>query len=103
MSAPGIVGAVSGECAGSEAVGLSQVAIEIGCAALLAVGHEGEVGDVADADPREFAAIVTPGSSLRTALDIIVTSRTHIAVVVDDENRYQGIVTLDRLTAELRP
>jgi len=59
--------------------------------------------DVADADPREFAAIVTPGSSLRTALDIIVTSRTHIAVVVDNENRYQGIVTLDRLTAELRP
>src|SRR5437763_4446508 len=58
---------------------------------------------VADVEPREFAAIVTPGSSLRTALDILVTSRTHVAVVVDDENRYQGIVTLDRLTAELRP
>jgi osmoprotectant transport system ATP-binding protein len=55
------------------------------------------------AEPREFAAIVTPGSSLRTALDIIVTSRTHVAVVVDNEDRYQGIVTLDRLTAELRP
>jgi CBS domain-containing protein len=59
--------------------------------------------NVGDVEPREFAAIVTPGSSLRTALDIIVTSRTHVAVVVDDENRYQGIVTLDRLTAELRP
>jgi osmoprotectant transport system ATP-binding protein len=58
---------------------------------------------VADATPREFAAIVTPGSSLRTALDIIVQSRTHVAVVVGDEHRYQGIVTLDRLTAELRP
>jgi len=59
--------------------------------------------NVAAVEPREFAAIVTPGSSLRTALDIIVQSRTHIAVVVDGENRYQGIVTLDRLTAELRP
>jgi osmoprotectant transport system ATP-binding protein len=59
--------------------------------------------NVADVEPREFAAIVTPGSSLRTALDIIVTSRTHVAVVVDNEDRYQGIVTLDRLTAELRP
>ncbi len=58
---------------------------------------------LADAEPREFAAIVTPGSSLRTALDIIVQSRTHVAVVVDGENSYQGIVTLDRLTAELRP
>jgi osmoprotectant transport system ATP-binding protein len=59
--------------------------------------------NVADVEPREFAAIVTPGSSLRTALDIIVQSRTHIAVVVDGDHRYQGIVTLDRLTAELRP
>ena len=58
---------------------------------------------VAGVEPREFAAIVTPGSSLRTALDIIVQSRTHVAVVVDGEHRYQGIVTLDRLTAELRP
>jgi|SRR5579864_6639569 len=59
--------------------------------------------DVAAVEPREFAAIVTPGSSLRTALDIIVQSRTHVAVVVDNDNGYQGIVTLDRLTAELRP
>ena len=58
---------------------------------------------VAHAEPRGFAAIVTPGSSLRTALDIIVTTHTHVAVVVGDDDRYQGIVTLDRLTAELRP
>jgi osmoprotectant transport system ATP-binding protein len=58
---------------------------------------------VADVEPREFAAMVTGGSSLRTALDIIVSTRTHIAVVVDDENRYQGIITLDQLTAELHP
>jgi osmoprotectant transport system ATP-binding protein len=58
---------------------------------------------VADVQPREFAAMVTGGSSLRTALDIIVSTRTHIAVVVDDENRYQGIITLDQLTAELHP
>jgi osmoprotectant transport system ATP-binding protein len=58
---------------------------------------------VSDIKPREFAAMVTGGSSLRTALDIIVSTRTHVAVVVDDENRYQGIITLDRLTAELHP
>jgi len=58
---------------------------------------------VSDVKPREFAAMVTGGSSLRTALDIIVSTRTHVAVVVDDENRYQGIITLDRLTAEIHP
>src|SRR5207245_10549391 len=58
---------------------------------------------VSDVTPREFAAMVTGGSSLRTALDIIVSTRTHVAVVVDDENRYQGIITLDRLTAEIHP
>jgi osmoprotectant transport system ATP-binding protein len=58
---------------------------------------------VSDVEPREFAAMVTGGSSLRTALDIIVSTRTHVAVVVDDEKRYQGIITLDRLTVELHP
>jgi osmoprotectant transport system ATP-binding protein len=58
---------------------------------------------VGDVEPREFAAMVTGGSSLRTALDIIVSTRTHVAVVVDDEDRYQGIMTLDQLTAELHP
>jgi len=32
-----------------------------------------------------------------------VSTRTHIAVVVDDLNRYQGVITLDQLTAELHP
>jgi len=58
---------------------------------------------VSDIKPREFAAMVTGGSSLRTALDIIVSTRTHVAVVVDNEKGYQGIITLDRLTAELHP
>ena len=52
-------------------------------------------------EPRRFAAIVTGTSSLRQALDIIVSSHTHVAVVVDHERRYQGIITLDRLTREL--
>jgi hypothetical protein len=34
---------------------------------------------------------------------VIVTSRTHVAVVVEDDDRYQGAITLERLTAELRP
>jgi osmoprotectant transport system ATP-binding protein len=58
---------------------------------------------VGELEPQKFAAIVTGKSSLRQALDIIVSSHTHVAVVVDDEQHYQGIITLDRLTRELRP
>jgi osmoprotectant transport system ATP-binding protein len=61
------------------------------------------VARVADVVPRNFAAVVTGQDTLRQALDVIVTSRTHVAVVVDEQQRYQGIVTLDRLTRELRP
>jgi hypothetical protein len=44
---------------------------------------------------------VTGRSSLREALDSIVTSRTNVAVVVTEAQRYRGILTLDRLTREL--
>ena len=58
---------------------------------------------VRDVQPQPFAAIVTSGSSLRQALDVIVSSRTNVAVVIEDDDRYRGVVTLDRLTAELHP
>jgi osmoprotectant transport system ATP-binding protein len=54
-----------------------------------------------DAAPRPFLATVRPSSSLRSALDAIVTSRANVAVVVDDERRYLGILTLELLSREL--
>jgi osmoprotectant transport system ATP-binding protein len=59
------------------------------------------IARVGDAQPRRFSAYVTPHSTLRQALDSIVTSRTQVAVVVDDDERYRGILTLDRVSSEI--
>jgi osmoprotectant transport system ATP-binding protein len=56
---------------------------------------------VDDAEIRKFSAYVTANSSLRHALDSIVTSRTQVAVVVDREERYRGILTLERVSREI--
>jgi osmoprotectant transport system ATP-binding protein len=56
---------------------------------------------VGDAAPRKFSAYVTSDSSLRQALDSIVTSRTQVAVVVDEEEKYRGILTLERVSREI--
>jgi osmoprotectant transport system ATP-binding protein len=56
---------------------------------------------VGDAEPRKFSAYVTVDSSLRQALDAIVTSRTQVAVVADKDDRYLGILTLERLSKEV--
>ncbi|HEX2049000.1 MAG TPA: ABC transporter ATP-binding protein [Actinomycetota bacterium] len=55
---------------------------------------------VGDAAPRRFGAHVTADSTLRQALDSVVTSRTGVAVVVDGE-RYAGILTLERISREI--
>ena len=44
---------------------------------------------------------MTKDSSLRQALDSIVTSRTQVAVVVDEDNSYRGILTLERISKEI--
>jgi osmoprotectant transport system ATP-binding protein len=54
-------------------------------------------GSVADLEPEPFAAVVRPGTTLKAALDTIVTSRTRVAVVVDDDDRYLGVLTIDDL------
>jgi osmoprotectant transport system ATP-binding protein len=54
-----------------------------------------------DANPRPFGAYVTEASSLRQALDSIVTSRTQVAVVVSEGQRYRGILTLQRISKEI--
>jgi osmoprotectant transport system ATP-binding protein len=56
---------------------------------------------VADVEPRKFSAYVTARSSLRQALDSIVTSRTQVAVVVDKDDRYRGILSLERVSEEI--
>jgi osmoprotectant transport system ATP-binding protein len=58
-------------------------------------------GRLAESDTRPFAAVVHPDTTLKAALDVIVTSRTRVAVVVEDEpgggRRYLGMLTLDDL------
>jgi osmoprotectant transport system ATP-binding protein len=59
-------------------------------------GHD----TVEDAGALPFAAVVSPSSSLRQALDAIVANRTHVAAVVDD-GHYCGILTLETVSREL--
>lgn len=56
---------------------------------------------VSEVRARPFSAYVTPESTLREALDAIVSSRTHVAVVAIEEQRYKGILTLERISREI--
>ena len=56
---------------------------------------------VGEATPRKFGAYVTSDSSLREALDSIVTSRTNVAVVAGEGERYLGILTVERISREI--
>ncbi|MFP5299088.1 MAG: ATP-binding cassette domain-containing protein, partial [Actinomycetota bacterium] len=56
---------------------------------------------VRDVTPRPFSAYVTAQSSLRQALDSIVTSRTNVAVVVTEGQTYRGILTMERISKEI--
>ncbi|HWL43625.1 MAG TPA: ATP-binding cassette domain-containing protein [Ilumatobacter sp.] len=47
-----------------------------------------------------FVATVTPGTALREALDVVVTSRSRMAAVVDD-GRYLGMITVDQIAGGL--
>jgi osmoprotectant transport system ATP-binding protein len=67
------------------------------------VGRDGLEGKrtVGEVPPRRFSAYVTTRDSLRQALDSIVTSRTNVAVVVSHGQRYLGVLTLGRISAEI--
>ena len=56
---------------------------------------------VAEATPRPFSAYVTSSSTLRQALDSIVTSRTQVAVVATEGQRYAGILSIERISKEI--
>jgi osmoprotectant transport system ATP-binding protein len=60
-----------------------------------------DAATAADGHPRPFSAYVTSKSSLRQALDSIVTSRTQVAVVLGDGQRYEGILTLEKISREI--
>jgi osmoprotectant transport system ATP-binding protein len=51
--------------------------------------------------PRPFRAVVSPDTAVREALDVIVLSRTRVAVVVDPDGGYQGMVTVDDIAEGL--
>jgi osmoprotectant transport system ATP-binding protein len=56
---------------------------------------------VGEAKPRKFSAYVTAEDSLRQALDSVVTSRTNVAVVVTEGQRYRGILTIGHISKEI--
>lgn len=52
--------------------------------------------------PRQpFKAVYGRGTTLKAALDGIVSTRTRVAVVVDDGDRYRGMLTVDDLAEGL--
>ena len=67
------------------------------------VGKEGLTGisKMAEAEARPFSAYVTAESTLRQALDAIVTSRTNVAVVAKKGQRYAGVLTTERISQEI--
>ncbi|MGH2554715.1 MAG: ABC transporter ATP-binding protein [Actinomycetota bacterium] len=60
-------------------------------------GHE----SLRELSPRPFSAYVTADSSLREALDSIVTSRTNVAVVLGEGQEYLGVLTVERISKEI--
>ncbi|MDQ4149751.1 MAG: betaine/proline/choline family ABC transporter ATP-binding protein [Actinomycetota bacterium] len=58
-------------------------------------------GTIAEVTPKPFDAAVTAESSLREALDALVTSKTKVAAVVEDGQRYRGVLTLQRISGEI--
>lgn len=56
---------------------------------------------VADIEARPFRAHITPRDTLREALESLVSSRTQVAAVVDEEGRYLGVLSLDRIAEEI--
>jgi osmoprotectant transport system ATP-binding protein len=55
---------------------------------------------LADLEPRSFLVTLTSDSSLRTALDAVVTGHARVAVVVDD-GVYRGMLDLEAIAGEV--
>ncbi|QGG93711.1 ABC transporter ATP-binding protein [Actinomarinicola tropica] len=61
------------------------------------------VDAVGEAPLHGFLAEVRPDTPLREALDGIVGSRTRVAVVTDDDGRYQGMLTVADISEGISP
>ncbi len=61
----------------------------------------GDIGDRVPDEARRFAAHTTVDTSLRQALDSVISSRTGVAVVVDGEERLVGMIAADQLAEQL--
>ncbi|MGA7269831.1 MAG: ATP-binding cassette domain-containing protein, partial [Acidimicrobiia bacterium] len=57
-------------------------------------------GTVAEAETRPFWVRIDRDSTLREALDAVVRSRAHVAVVTDGE-RYEGMLGLDQIAEDI--
>ncbi len=57
--------------------------------------------DLAQLHVRRTAARVGPDSTLRQALEVILNSRSELAIVLEDDHRYLGAVTVERIRQEL--
>jgi hypothetical protein len=57
--------------------------------------------DLAAVELRRTEAVVGPESTLRQALEVILNSRSEVAVVLEDNHRYLGAVTVDTIRREL--
>jgi osmoprotectant transport system ATP-binding protein len=55
---------------------------------------------LADLEPRPFLVTLTSDSSLRSALDAVVTSHARVAVVVDN-GTYRGMLDLEAIAGEI--
>ena len=65
--------------------------------------HEADLAgrrQLSDAPSSPPARVVTPDSTLRNALELIMSSNTAVAVI-DDAGRFGGIVTLETIRAGL--
>lgn len=86
-----------------QAHGTDWVAVVAGDGILLGWADAAELdgqASLGEVPAHPFSAVVTPASTLREALDAVVTSRTHVAAVVD-RGIYQGILTLEAISQEL--
>ena len=61
-----------------------------------------DAGSVGEQPVRQFALTVHARDSLRAALNAMVTSHTGAAVRVSDADRYEGIITQDVVSKEIR-
>jgi osmoprotectant transport system ATP-binding protein len=56
-----------------------------------------------DAEVHPFLVTLRPDSTLREALDTLVGSPTRVAVVLDEHDRYQGVLDVGRIGGGLDP